>query len=132
MRFRFNKINCGHQRFGRGERGIEILFETADGTRYAVGRICKECAVGAGLEGLSRLAWLYTNQAIAFQPRLGEVRIVFDGIEAIYSDEERRKLGARLESDLQISAKQNQWLNERDGVEFLPSNELVRRVSFTV
>ena len=62
----------------------------------------------------------------------GRGAIVFDGIGALYSDEDRRKLMARLEADLEISARLKYWLNKRDCVEALPSSELLRRITFRV
>ena len=132
MSIKLRKINCGHRRAGHREKAIEIVFVTPDGKRRPVGQLCHECVTAFDVEGLRRLAILYTGQALSRQPRLGEVQIVFDGAADVFSCEQRMVLLEGLETDLQISAEQIQEILDRAGYRSLSHEELARRVTFKV
>lgn len=132
MGVKLKKINCGHRRAGRGETAIEVVFVTPDGKRRPVGQICRQCAMAFGPQGLGHLAILYTDQALAWQPKLGDVQIAFTGIERVFSSDQRQTLLATLETGTTIEAEQVQRGLEQAGYRSFPSEELARRVTFKV
>ena len=132
MSTKLKKINCKHRRAGHREKAIEVVFVTPDGKRRPVGQLCRECVTASGPDGFGNLAILYTDQALAWQPQLGDVQIAFEGAESVFSADQRQALLAKLEADRKIAAEQIQRGLARAGYRSLPSEELARRVTFKV
>jgi hypothetical protein len=69
---------------------------------------------------------------MASQPKLGPVQLVYDGIEAIYSSEQRAELLRELDGQLRTWSKLPERADIRDLGWTVPSAELERRITFKV
>ncbi|HEX5503814.1 MAG TPA: hypothetical protein VFW96_14415, partial [Thermomicrobiales bacterium] len=67
---------------------------------------------------------------MAWQPKLGDVQIAFEGVEGVFSPDQWQTPLATLEEGSKIEAEQVQRGLERAGYRSLPSAELARRVTF--
>jgi hypothetical protein len=132
MAVKLRRVSCGHRKIGQDGPAIEVFLVTSDGKRRSVGKVCRRCAAAWGPTGLGEFSMLYLFRALAHQPRLGDVQITFDGIEAMYSADRRAELVSYLERARRVWSKQHEWLDIRDLGWSVPSAELERRITFKV
>ncbi len=129
MAIKLGRVSCGHHKIGQDGPAIEVFFVTTDGKRRSVGKVCRQCASAWGPAGLAEFSMWYLFKAMAWYPQLGSVQTAFDGIDAIYSAEQRAELLSDLEARLRTWSKQHEWLNIRDLGWSVPSAELERQIN---